>query len=61
MAYNTPRVRRSPLAVDASPLTPALPLDGALVTHSDALLEAGEFPTFSYSVTADPRSESFKE
>ena len=55
------RVRRSPLAVDASPLTPALPLDGALVTHSDALLEAGEFPTFSYSVTADPRSESFKE
>lgn len=55
------RVRRSPLSVDASPLTPALPLDGALVTHSDALLEAGEFPTFSYSVTADPRSESFKE
>jgi len=55
------RVRRSALAVDASPLTPALPLDGALVTHTAALLEAGEFPTFSYSVIADPRSESFKE
>lgn len=55
------RVRRSALSVDASPLTPALPLDGALVTHTAALLEAGEFPSFSYSVIADPRSESFKE
>lgn len=55
------RERRSALLVEASPLTPALPLDGARVDHSAALLDAGEFPTFAYTVSPDPKSDTFKE
>ncbi len=55
------RERRNPLAVDASPLTPALPLDGARLDHTAALIEAGEFPTFTYNVSPDPKSDTFKE
>lgn len=55
------RERRSALLVEASPLTPALPLDGARLDHSAALLDAGEFPTFAYTVSPDPKSDTFKE
>ena len=55
------RQRRNPLVVEASPLTPALPLDGARVDHSAALLDAGEFPTFVYIASPDPKSDTFKE
>lgn len=55
------RERRNPLAVEASPLTPALPLDGARVDHSAALIDAGEFPTFVYTASPDPTSDTFKE
>lgn len=55
------RERRNPLEVSASPLTPALPLDGPLLTHSAALLDAGEFPSFEYTVSPDPKSVHLKE
>ncbi len=55
------RERRNALVVEASPLTPALPLDGALLTHSAALLDAGQIPTFTYTVSPDPSSDNFKE
>ncbi len=62
-AHNGPdtRVRMNPLEVSASPLTPALPLDGALLTHSAALLNPDEFPSFTYTVSPDPRSLHSKE
>lgn len=38
---------RQALEVSASPFTPALPLDGEAVLHSDALLPADQFPTLT--------------
>lgn len=47
---------RRALDVKASPLTPALPLDGAVVHHADALLAADTFPTLTvrYRTRKDP-------
>jgi len=43
-----PPERRKPLQVDASPMALALPLDGPTVTTTQALLPAGEQPTFTF-------------
>jgi hypothetical protein len=46
-AARKPAPERPGLTVRASPLTPALPLGTPALTHEQALLAAGEFPTFT--------------